>query len=76
MSAQLDDQARRFLDNPGKGLIVGKDKVQVSQIFDWFEKDFNGGGGVTAFIKRYKSDLPDLKIKANIGNDWTVNSTR
>lgn len=76
LSAQLDDQARRFLNNPGKGLIVGKDKVQVSQIFDWFEKDFAAGGGVTAFIKRYKTDLPDLKIKANIDYDWTVNSSR
>jgi hypothetical protein len=76
LSAQLDDQARRFLDNPGKGLIAGKDKVQVSQIIDWFEKDFTAGGGVTAFIKHYKTDMPDLKIKTNIDYDWTVNSSR
>ena len=76
LSAQLDDQARRFLDNPGKGLIAGKDKVQVSQIFDWFEKDFVAVGGVTAFIKHYKTDMPDLKIKTNIDYDWTVNSSR
>jgi hypothetical protein len=76
LSMQLDDQAQRSLDNPGKGLIVGKDKVQVSQIFDWFEKDFAAGGGVIAFIKRYQPNLPDLKIKTNIDYDWTVNSTR
>lgn len=76
LSMQLDDQAQRFLDNPGKGLIVGKDKVQVSQIFDWFEKDFAAGGGVTAFIKRYQPGLPDLKIKTTIDYDWTINSSR
>jgi len=76
LSAQLDDQARRFLDNPGKGLIVGKDKLQVSQIFDWFEKDFAAGGGVAAFIKHYHANLPDLKIKTNIDYDWSVNSSR
>jgi hypothetical protein len=74
--AQLDDQARRFLDNPGKGLIVGKDKLQVSQIFDWFERDFAAGGGVAAFIKHYHANLPDLKIKTNIDYDWSINSSR
>jgi hypothetical protein len=76
LSAQLDDQAQRFLDNPGKGLIIDKDHIRVSQIFDWFEKDFAAGGGVAAFIKRYKPTLPDLKIKANIDYDWTINSSR
>ncbi|MDP3334295.1 MAG: DUF547 domain-containing protein [Methylococcaceae bacterium] len=76
LSAQLDDQTQRFLDNPGKGLVVDKDKIRVSQIFDWFEKDFAAGGGVDAFIKHYRPDLPDLKIKTNIDYDWSVNSSR
>jgi hypothetical protein len=43
---------------------------------DWFGKDFNAVGGVTAFIKRYKIDLPDLKIKTAIDYDWAVDSIR
>lgn len=76
LNIQLDDQTRRFLDNPGKGLIIEKDVIRVSQIFDWFEKDFAAEGGVTAFIKRYKTDLPDLKFKTNIAYDWNVNSLK
>jgi uncharacterized protein DUF547 len=74
LSGQLDDQAQRFLDNTGKGLVIDKDTINVSQIFDWFEKDFATGGGVAAFLKRYQTNLPDLKIKTNIDYDWSVNS--
>lgn len=73
LPAQLDDQAQRFLDNTGKGLSVGRDRIEVSKIFDWFEKDFAAGGGVAAFIKHYKPELPDLKINAAIDYDWSVN---
>lgn len=73
LSAQLDDQARRFLDNPGKGLLIEKDRIRVSKIFDWFEEDFAAGGGVEAFIRQYKPDLPKLKIKADIDYDWSLN---
>lgn len=75
LEAQLNDQSRRFLNNEGKGLMVNKDRIQVSQIFDWFEKDFASVGGVAAFIKRYRAELPDLKIKTNIHYDWSVNSS-
>jgi len=73
LASQLDDQAQRFLSNTGKGLSVGVDRIKVSKIFDWFEKDFAAGGGVAAFIKRYQPELPDLKIKAAIDYDWSVN---
>jgi len=76
LSAQLDEQAKRFLDNSGKGLLVDKDKIRVSQIFDWFEQDFAAAGGVDAFIKQYHPDLPSLKIKTNIDYDWSVNGNR
>ena len=73
LNKQLDDQARRFLNNPGKGLKIDKNVIRVSKIFDWFEEDFAAGGGIEKFIKHYKTDLPPLKIKANIPYDWSVN---
>ena len=75
LDAQLDDQALRFLNNSGKGLSVGHDRIEGSKIFDWFEKDFAAGGGVESFIRRYKPDLPALKIDAAINYDWSVNGT-
>lgn len=71
---QLNDQTKRFLSNKGKGLRVEKKIIRVSKIFDWFEQDFDNSGGITAFIKRYRADLPVLNIKANIPYDWAVNS--
>jgi hypothetical protein len=41
LSAQLDDQSRRFLANPGKFSIDReKEKVWLSPIFKWFGTDF------------------------------------
>jgi hypothetical protein len=46
LSAQLDDAARTFLSNPGKGMRVNEKarKLQVSSIFGWFADDFAKGG--------------------------------
>lgn len=73
LPSQLDEQSQRFLGNAGKGLSVGQDRIEVSKIFDWFEEDFAAGGGVAAFIKHYKPELPDLKINATIDYDWSIN---
>jgi len=73
LDKQLDDQARGFLNNQGKGLKIEGHIIRISKIFDWFEADFDVDGGVRAFIKRYKSQLPDLEIEANIPYDWAVN---
>lgn len=41
LDSQLDDQARRFLNHPGKFRIDrGQGKVYLSKIFDWFGGDF------------------------------------
>ena len=73
LNDQLDDQARQFLNNKGKGLKIEKKAIRLSKIFDWFVEDFDVNGGVTAFIKRYRTDLPSLKVKTNIPYDWAVN---
>lgn len=73
LNAQMDEQVQQFLANADKGLRVGKDSVQTSKIFDWFGKDFKAVGGVEAFIRRYRPDLPKLPIKENINYDWDVN---
>lgn len=73
LNDQLDDQSRQFLNNKGKGLVIEKNTIRISKIFDWFEEDFEASDGVRAFINRYKNDLPALKIKANIPYDWAIN---
>jgi hypothetical protein len=75
LDAQLDDQTRKFLGNPAKGARVEEGSVRVSQIFDWFKKDFDKLGGVATFIRRYQ-DVPEkLPVKANIPYDWSLNAS-
>ncbi|MDH5526792.1 MAG: DUF547 domain-containing protein [Nitrospirota bacterium] len=72
LDAQLDDQARRFLANPGKG-AVGADAVTVSRIFDWFAGDFGGTGGVLAFVGRYREGAHPTRLDGYFEYDWGLN---
>lgn len=74
LAAQLDDQARQFLNNPGKGLRRDGDTVRISRIFDWFAEDFEATGGVAAFVRRYRADLPATEPDADLPYDWRVNA--
>jgi hypothetical protein len=73
LNAQLDEQVQKFLGNANKGLKIGDKSIQISKIFDWFGKDFKPAGGVEAFIRRYRTDLPPLPLKESINYDWDVN---
>lgn len=75
LNEQLNDQTRKFLNNQSKGLIIEKEFIRVSKIFDWFENDFDVTGGVLTFIKLYRTSFPELKVKANIPYDWSVNGS-
>jgi len=76
LDGQLDEQSRRFLNNPAKGLRVEDGVIRVSKIFDWFEDDFSKVGGVDSFLRRYRADLPpELPWRADIPYDWRLNST-
>ncbi len=73
LNAQLNDQVQQFLSNADKGLRIDDNSIQISRIFDWFEKDFKPVGGVEAFIRHYRADLPKLPLKDDINYDWNVN---
>lgn len=74
LDAQLDDQARRFLANPAKGMR-GAGAVTVSRIFDWFEADFGGEAGVVRFLKHHapQADPPPARIAGYLPYDWSLN---
>lgn len=85
VSAQLDDQTRRFLNGP-LGVRFGKKGdtlvMHVTKIVDWFGDDFDRwGGGKVAFIRRHlmpeKQRLIDRasgKIDIEYDDyDWALN---
>ena len=73
LNVQLDEQVQQFLSNPDKGLRVGTNAIELSAVFDWYKTDFNPVGGVEAFVRRYRPDLPALPMDEYIDYDWTLN---
>lgn len=81
VQAQLDDQARTFLNGPN-GMRVKGTQVRVTKVLDWFEKDFDKwGGGVANFLRKYASPENRKKLDAAGKDrdieyddyDWSVN---
>lgn len=58
ISAELDRQARAFVNDPKKNVIDRKaGRVALSKIFDWNAKEFvRDGGSVAKYVSKYVSD--------------------
>jgi hypothetical protein len=86
LDAQLDDNVRRWLADPRKGVAVGPGlhTLRVSSIFKWFAEDFEAQGGVPAFVERHGPDEAGALIReggARVGigyldYDWSLNDLR
>jgi hypothetical protein len=85
LAAQLDDAARRFLDNPTKGVQPGADgrTARVSSIFRWFAEDFGGPEGVVRFLRAHAGPvlaprLAGLEARglSYLDYDWSLNDAR
>jgi uncharacterized protein DUF547 len=82
LDAQLDEQARSFLNGP-LGVKLQRDGdtlvVRTTKIMDWFGDDFDQwGGGKVNFIRRYlppeKQKLLGGKVKLEYDDyDWKLN---
>jgi hypothetical protein len=70
---QLEQQTKLALNDP-KFIQVNKNKVKISQIFEWYKGDFEQDGKVTDFINKYKSEKLPEKVKVSYyPYDWTLN---
>ena len=85
VSEQLDDQARRFLNDPVHGARVDGNILWVSKIFKWYASDFVPSGPMTAtslwpLISRYILQLESLIADPTrvslkfLDYDWTLNN--
>ena len=83
IDAQLDAVVRAWLTNPNKGLRLDRagEILYVSKIFDWFESDFEAGGGVIHFVlphmapddaKWLRAHRSDIDIEY-FDYDWGLN---
>lgn len=86
LDEQLDDAMQRWLASPDKGVSIDRTRetVRVSAIFDWFEEDFEPGGGILATIARHVGDEdaawlrgPGREARVRfLDYDWTLNDLR
>lgn len=73
LEAQLQDQARDFINDKRKNIITAN-KLELSQIFNWYKGDFTKKTNLIAYIQQYT----DVKIspKAEINYmeyNWSLN---
>ena len=76
LEAQLEKQTKIALNNP-KFIRVNKNKVQVSQIFEWYKGDFTKNGKLAAYIDGYRNEKFPAKVKLSYyPYDWTLNDKK
>ncbi len=74
LDAQLEEQTKKALNDPNF-IRIDKNKVKVSQIFEWYKGDFTGDDGdLKDFINLYRTDkLPEDSKISYYPYDWTLN---
>lgn len=70
----LDEQAALFMANSGKGVRIADGGIYISEIFDWFEADFDGPEGVKRFIRLYREDMgAGISVAGHLPYHWQLN---
>jgi hypothetical protein len=73
LDQQLDDQTRYFINQSGKNLI-SKDRVELSQLFKWYGKDFRQTGSIIEYLNQYSEVQIDARAKMSFAKyDWSLN---
>jgi len=73
INQQLDAQARSFINDPSRNKISAN-RIQTSEIFNWFKGDFTKNGSLISFLNKYSK----VKINANasvstLDYNWNLN---
>ncbi|WKB82313.1 DUF547 domain-containing protein [Cellulophaga lytica] len=71
---QLQKQTEIAINNPSF-IMVNKNKVKLSQIFEWYKGDFTQDGkSLIDFVNIYRKEKIDAKVKVSFyPYDWTLN---
>lgn len=75
LNAQLDDQAKAFINNPEKNKISNGQKIEISKLFNWFEGDFKKtSANVPEFLSKYSKIKVDAKADIDyLDYNWNLN---
>lgn len=76
LDAQLNTQTRLSMNNPDF-IKAGKSKVEISEIFKWYEADFGGKENFISYINEYRDEK--ISESASVGHytyDWALNEKK
>ena len=62
IEAQLEGATRGFVNTD---VSLDDGRIVCSRLFKWYRRDFDGAGGLTAFLLRYLDDGPARRALAN-----------
>ena len=72
LDAFLDEQTTKFVNHPQKVRLKEGGGWEISQIFEWYAKDFESAGGAAAFIHKYRDEVPADAAITYIPYDWAL----
>ncbi|WP_209402264.1 DUF547 domain-containing protein [Pseudozobellia sp. WGM2] len=76
LDEQLERQTKLAINDP-MFIRVNKNKVKVSQIFEWYNDDFTSGQTLVDFINEFRSEeLPENTKVSYYPYDWTLNEVK
>lgn len=71
----LEKAAQEFI-NSDKGVSLGKNKTQLSSIYEWFAEDFGNKQELIQHLATYRSELASLSGKFSYEYDWNLNDKK
>ncbi|MEX0290614.1 MAG: DUF547 domain-containing protein [Flavobacteriaceae bacterium] len=74
--ALLEQASKDFINDPTRNKIT-KDRLELSNIFKWYKKDFRVGGSLRTYIDQFSTVnvAPNAKIKY-LKYDWSLNEKK
>lgn len=70
---QLDTQTKAFVNDQSKNK-VSAEKVEISELWKWFEGDFTKNGNLISFLNTYSRTKISSKAKVTyLAYDWNLN---
>lgn len=76
LEAQLQRQTVKALNNPNFIKVKGN-KVQLSQIFEWYKVDFTQNGSEVDFVNKFRKEKIPAKAKVSYYSyDWSLNQVK
>ncbi len=76
LESQLQKASEDFVNDPTRN-ILSKEKLQLSNIFKWYKKDFTENGSLIDYIKKHSQTEINSKAKIEyVTYDWSLNEKK